>query len=85
MLDLEPIKARLAEATPGPWKYLDGKLQASPGWPIIDAWWEGEGKGGITADAADAALIANAPSDIAALIREVEQLRTQLDESQPSV
>jgi hypothetical protein len=50
MLDLDPIKARLAAATPGPWVYSCN----------------------------DAYLIANAPTDLAALVAEVERLRAAI-------
>lgn len=89
-LDLEPIKARLAEATPGPWAAgwsgdpdADGPDAAAP--LNVISWNRGE-----VADLAphpgchastweqvlrNAELIAHAPSDLQALIAEVERLR----------
>jgi hypothetical protein len=78
-LDLEPIKARLSAATPGPWKRyyagidLDGE----------EMWYVGHNGGTVTIDGVagdipytpDAEFIAHAPSDIAALVAEVERLR----------
>ena len=79
-LDLEPIKERLAEATPGPWfADDDGGVSTEPhactmtSTPIVDT--EGCGMG----NPKDATFIANAPSDIAALVAEVERLRGQID------
>ena len=76
MLDLEPIKERLAAATPGPWfADDDGGVSTEPhaytmtSTPVVDT--EGCGMG----NPKDAIFIANAPEDIAALVAEVEQLR----------
>lgn len=75
MINLNAIKARLAAATPGPWRRGDNR--------------DGRGSATIYArrvvvvryvdNARDAILIANAPTDIAALIAEVERLRAVLD------
>jgi hypothetical protein len=124
-LDLEPIKARIAAATPGPWVWAD--YDGVPEWatnisdgegnerewggrfsieseanaPPLDAdpddpkWNEpidvlrvlgpvedddDDGVYEIPIEDADAALIVNAPTDLAALIAEVERLRAQLGE-----
>ncbi|AEB08420.1 hypothetical protein [Desulfobacca acetoxidans] len=130
-LDLEPIKERVAKATPGPWawrendfrpKYMEkmrnGKWRARPGakadqaWVMLLAgppskhaaeltpfnilcgdvdeydfphiiglrWAQVKGKAllGVVPLPADAELIANAPTDIKALIEEVERLRDLL-------
>ena len=74
-LDLDPIRARLAAATPGPWEVDECSeettvIVAGSDLTIIcsELWqgWEGT---------QDAALIANAPTDMAALVAEVERLR----------
>lgn len=132
MLDLTPIKERLAKATPGPWtwreddfrpKYMkqkrDGNWMARPGRKAKDSWvmlltgpphasvregfaqediqrgypdeWDFphifalrwnqiKGKSLVNAvpGSDDAKLIANAPTDIKALIEEVERLRDLL-------
>jgi len=58
MLNLEPIKARLAAATPG----LSHPFRD---WPLKPD---------------DAALIANAATDLTALVEEVERLRVRLEQ-----
>ena len=73
-LDLAPIKDRLAAAAPGPWQLVG------------DDWGDArvlDGEGNLLAlgpyggaiSAPDGRLIAGAPTDIAALIAEVERLR----------
>jgi len=70
-MDLDKIKARLAAATPGPWRgpetavgldctkhYEPPRLVMSPG---------------------NAAMITHAPTDLAALVVEVERERARLD------
>jgi hypothetical protein len=119
-LDLEPIKARLAAATPAPWVWVDyggapedalsiytlegvkrdwgGRfaIEARPPedeegqepdeYEVVyvlhyiedehdDMYYE------IPIEDADAALSVNAPTDLAALVAEVERLRAQLGES----
>lgn len=61
-LDLEPIRARLAAATPG-------LTYPFANWPLRPN---------------DAALIANAPADLAAVVAEVERLRRdrEVDQAQ---
>ena len=86
MLDLEPIKARYEAATPGPLWRWDTYPSADDGRPcpsLIGA----HGYGILSCDGemngpkmADADLIANAPTDIAALIAEVERLREILSD-----
>lgn len=80
MLDLQPIKARLAAATPGPWTAspnvqprgvaavaeVNTVLVLSSG-PLYGS------------PAQDADLIANAPTDLAALVAEVERLRAAIE------
>lgn len=65
-LDLDAIRARLEAATPGPWEpesEQDGDHETGYADAIF------------IANAADATLISNAPTDIAALVAEVERLR----------
>lgn len=88
MLDLEPIKARLAAATPGPWRFDSSWI---PSYRRHANWLRSDG---VAADGAaancvlrvvdgsmldkDADLIENAPADLAALVAEVERLREAL-------
>jgi hypothetical protein len=83
---LDAIKARLAKITPGKWcqgvywfqgVYPDGDEEYLPDANILC---EGEevARAGSTDDAA---FIANAPTDIAALLAEVERLRAVLERS----
>lgn len=71
MLDLEPIKAREEARTPGEW-FIEGdgimNETRSLTMVILPSLAEPE-------DAANAEFIVNAPSDVAALIAEVEMLR----------
>lgn len=72
-LDIEAIKARLAAATPGPWRQqlcacgsdCDEHASVKAGGSLV----------ATCAPDADADLIANTPQDLAALIAEVERLR----------
>ena len=87
-LDLEPIKERLAAATPGPWDFH--VLPQSVGITVATSHSEQGPRetcwtvdlppeiGGMGTEK-DATFIAHAPEDIAALISEVERLRGQID------
>ena len=78
MLDLDPIKARLAAATPGRWI-----------WSRVEVWGRVAkihdihilpnlaSLSSTQQDEADADLIAHAPADLAALVDEVERLRAE--------
>ena len=98
MLDLEPIKARLTEATPGPWDFCTFKTYPDEypndpdakkekwiqvhaedykwtlGWRTHYDYERLESPGFC-----DAKLIANAPTDLAALVAEVERLRLEAE------
>ena len=85
-LDLEPIKERLAAATPGPWRvWRDPDPTNVRATAVETAWCYGdiEGDTELITDYlptdADARFIAEAPSDIEALIGEVERLRGQIE------
>ena len=102
-LDLEPIKERLAAATPGPLGFATAPAEDSSESPaeyvanaftgygemyvVWDTSTEGNPDGyvltAVTGDgpraSANAELYANAPSDLAALVAEVERLRIQVD------
>lgn len=75
-LDLDPIRARLAAATPGPWDHNTAAelIQTEKGDAIVVPAWFGEDLPRWD----DAELIAHAPADIAALVAEVERLRERL-------
>jgi hypothetical protein len=88
MLDLEPIKARLAAATPGPWEAMPSKNKGGvdrfvgpPGcdFPVCEMFviWEKWGD--------DMYLIANAPTDLVTLVEEVERLRHQHEVDQAQI
>lgn len=82
MLDLDPIKARLNAATPGPWKQRDGWKQTimttnktfryPPDYPS-----DYPSEHLIPYQDSDGDFIAHAPTDIAALIEEVERVRAE--------
>lgn len=75
---LEQIKERLAAATPGPWNVLydDGSLHGTPEEYFVN--FDAHRDTTNIDRPADAAFIANAPSDIAYLLAEVERLRAAL-------
>ena len=87
-LDLEPIKERLAAATPGPWDFH--VLPQSVGITVAtihseqgprETCWTADLPpeiGGMGTEK-DAEFIAHAPEDIAALVAEVERLRAERD------
>ena len=88
-LDLDPIRARLAAATPGPWEN-DGGGEVGQHWsspqPLASivstevscmAYCYGGSAAGVIRDE-DADFIAHAPTDIAALLAEVERLRKHI-------
>lgn len=95
MIDLEPIKARLAAATPGPWLPDPMKMFIYSRAGMIAS--ESHGSAGDVARGiqdgdvairgvgaglpmdANHDLIVSAPTDLAALVAEVEQLRAQID------
>ena len=82
-LDLDPIRARLAAATPGPWHAWDRGIgsEVHVGAECVSETTQYERCRDLndgfreTFAEADAALIANAPADLAALLAEVERLR----------
>lgn len=81
-LDLDAIKARLAAATPGPWQAQHGDIwdtrdDGAPGIPLFRANRESRSWGRRYANdeaVANAEFLEHAPSDIAALVAEVERL-----------
>lgn len=83
MLDLQPIKARLASATPGPWESaeLQGQSRRNSFFSVAVV-----GRREVRADIpcqaqpdeCDADLVAHAPTDLAALVAEVERLRSAI-------
>lgn len=80
MLNLEPIKAREAAATAGPWT-LDEPYEVDDKGTRITfingpEWWY---DGGLIESQADAAFIASARSDVPALVAEVERLRERIE------
>ena len=78
MLDLEPIKARLARATPGQWIYRNTQ-ESDLNRPICEIEYVSvvpiDENVAVLPYGQDLDLIVNAPRDLAALIAEVEQLR----------
>jgi len=84
-LDLEPIKARIARATPGPWRVKEtdprsihrGTVQVEENGRVIETVAECYCGGYEGHGLRNAELVANAPTDLDALIAEVERLRAQ--------
>ena len=79
MLDIEAIKGRLNDATPGPWKatYPINRKKAS----ITQVKEDADGWSVHICDVLkeDAELIANAPTDLAACVAEIERLTGELE------
>ena len=90
-VNLDPIKARLAAATPGPWGIQGAQSDyeiVGPG-PSVGGWTQGpfvlEFSTWPSPRALkwkDAELIAHAPSDLAALVAEVERLRARAENAE---
>ena len=85
-LDLDPIRTRLEAASPGPWRWEDwgdppldhehnAYTLASDELGLTKAICTAAEATSMWKNPADADLIAHAPSDIAALLAEVERLR----------
>ena len=73
MLDMEPIKRRLADATPGPWHHGGaGAINTIKGEAVFQI---AGARSGANHWMPDALLITHAPTDLAALVAEVERLR----------
>ena len=70
---LDKIKARLAAATPGPWVLAPDRESITQTSHLTRDVWT------IPRTHEDMELIAHAPSDLAALIAEVERLRQHAD------
>lgn len=69
--ELQQIEARLKAGEPREWVACDG---------FLGSWVDGlDGAMDVSKD--DATFIANAPSDIAALLKEVRRLQDQLDDA----
>ena len=85
MIDLDAIKARLAAATPGPWRHgpeTDAKVGnvvdfGPPPTAPFAVLYCADTRDARAQRLHDADLIAHAPTDIAALIAEVEALRSE--------
>jgi len=87
----DDIAARLAAATPGPWR---GELVESTGslsrrresWVVSQAEkpWTLIARSYVDSTLSDAALIAAAPDDIAWLLAEVERLRDWITDLDPA-
>lgn len=87
MLDLNPIKARLAAAAPGPWECSRERPDHTGDHVVCEATFDVR-RVASAGRWVNALLIANAPGDLAALVAEVERLRELLDqagENLPSV
>jgi hypothetical protein len=85
-LDLEPIKARIARATPGPWRVKEadprsihrGTVQVEENGRVIETVAECYCGGYEGHGLHNAELVANAPTDLDALVAEVERLRAEV-------
>ena len=84
-LDLEAIKTRIAKATPGPWEWvvrpkrhmLLHRFSARGSFTVLETQGDVEAEYPCATDA-DRDLIQNAPTDLAALISEIERLHAEL-------
>ena len=97
MIDKDAIKARLADATPGPWKKVSQEASYEVGVfeifgvdPIASiSEFSSTGSDYITAlesmEENDAEFIAHAPTDIADLLAEVERLECELGKFKPCI
>ena len=85
-IDIEAIKARLAAATPGPWEWsvrpkrhmLIHRFSERGHLTVLETEGESEHAEYPCANDADRDFIEHAPSDITALVAEVERLRAAL-------
>lgn len=81
-LDLAPIEQRLAAATPGPWKEYKWEIH-----PVLDYGASGNDCHAICTEfygpqaMQNRVLVANAPTDIAALLQRVKELEAELAEA----
>lgn len=75
---LKEIRERLAKTTPGPWRQIKDGLLAC-GLPSDTYTIKGEHVVAGDVYREDAAFIANAPTDIADLLAEVERLKAELE------
>jgi hypothetical protein len=83
VLDLDPIKARLAAATPERWHWNPiVTMRTDEGDVYLIVAYAGDQPDptyiGNVDRPDDAALVANAPADLAALVAEVERLRSAI-------
>lgn len=81
MLDLTPIKTRLATATPGPWSAYSAMCCPDMGGvrgPRGSVCAHQVGRYGHPMTMEDAEFVAAARTDVAALVAEVERLRSRL-------
>jgi hypothetical protein len=82
-LDLEAIEGRLDKITPGEWKFdgtKDRPLFVDKDTSIVWVPWVFEGEAELDMEQVDGEFIANAPTDIAALVAEVKRLREEVNE-----
>lgn len=79
MLDLEPIRNRLSDGTPGPWRQVGNTVYIDPAHAREPRWWA------LPGDYETASLIANAPTDLESLLVEVEDLREERDTLQQAI
>ena len=83
MIDLDAIKARLAAATPGPWRVSRQNIDERPGTSevcdLVNDCWVIVEHNDLGRYEDDADLIAHAPADIAGLVAEVERLRGEIE------
>ena len=79
-LDLEPIKARDAAATPGPWYLARGGEINDPLYAIAAVLRDAYGDNSLTfgSDKPTGEFVAHARTDVPALVAEVEELRADL-------
>lgn len=94
-IDLNAIRARADAATPGPWRHVGKNWIGTPvEIDVTEADWGSEGhtsffvhtnEGGGAWRIEDVEFIANARTDVPALVAEVERLRRERDEALDAV
>lgn len=83
MLDLQPIKARLAAATPGPWECSREHPDLAGDHIVLEPMFDVRRIASVS-KWVNTLLITHAPSDLAALVAEVERLQALVEKLQRS-
>ena len=79
MIDLEPIKKRVASLESLPWHSSEGEIMGADGRVMARTWRDLKAGWGPPDEIQRARFIMHAPTDIAFLVEEVERLRAALE------